>query len=304
MTDRMSIGFIGLGQMGGSMAERLIRDDTDLHVYDVSPMACERFAAMGAVVHGSPRQVADAAPIVLACLPKREVSAEVACGRDGVIHGSAIRVYVEMSTIGKTFIEGLEEKLAEAGIAMADAPISGGPPAAREGRLAMMLSGPADVMDQVSPLLARIGRHVHVLGDRVGQAQIMKIVNNMVMAANMLVASEGLVVGAKAGLDAGVMMDVLRAGTGHSAAASDILARSALPGTFDFGAHLTIVEKDMRLAVEEAEALGVPVDIMVAASRIWTEAVNSGRGGEDFTAIIKSVEIPAGAVVRLADAPR
>lgn len=69
MTDRMSIGFIGLGQMGGSMAERLIRDDTDLHVYDVSPMACERFAAMGAVVHGSPRQVADAAPSYLPVFP-------------------------------------------------------------------------------------------------------------------------------------------------------------------------------------------------------------------------------------------
>jgi 3-hydroxyisobutyrate dehydrogenase-like beta-hydroxyacid dehydrogenase len=107
MTDKMRIGFIGLGQMGGSMAERLIRDDIELHVYDVSPSACERFAALGTVVHSSSKQVADAAPIVFACLPKREVSLEVACGPDGVIHGGAIRVYVEMSTVGKTFIEEL-----------------------------------------------------------------------------------------------------------------------------------------------------------------------------------------------------
>ncbi|MFT3972092.1 MAG: NAD(P)-dependent oxidoreductase [Amaricoccus sp.] len=302
MTDR--IGFIGLGQMGGSMAERLIRDDTELHVYDVSPEARDRFVALGAIAHGSPKEVADAAPIVLACLPKPEISAEVAHGADGVIHGGAIRVYAEMSTIGKTVIEELAEKLAGAGIVMADAPISGGPPAAREGRLAMMLSAPQDAVDQVSPLLARIGRQVYVVGDRVGQAQIMKIVNNMVMAANMVVASEGLVIGAKAGLDAGAMMEVLRAGTGHSAAASDILARAALPGTFDFGAHLSIVEKDMRLAVKEAEALGVPIPTIGRAGQVWTDAVKDGRGSEDFSAIIKSVEIPAGAVVRLAGAPR
>lgn len=304
MGGKMAIGFIGLGQMGGSMAERLIRDDTVLHVYDVSPAARDRFAALGAVVHGSPKAVADAAEIVFACLPGRAISTAVACGPDGVVHGRAIRIYAEMSTIGKAFIEDLAGQLASAGIAMLDAPISGGPPAAREGRLAMMVSGPPEAVERVSSLLARIGRQVHVMGDRAGQAQVMKIVNNMVMAANMVVASEGLVVGAKAGLDAGAMMEVLRAGTGNSAAASDILARAALPGTFDFGAHLSIVEKDMHLALEEAEALGVPVAAIGAAGKVWMEAVEAGRGGEDFTAIIKSVEIPAGVAVRLAGAAR
>lgn len=299
MRGRTSIGFIGLGQMGGAMAERLLGDDVDLHVCDASPAALERFAALGAVAHSSPRDVADSASIVFACLPSQMASETVAFGPDGVVHGRAVRVYAEMSTIGKVCIEKIAARLDAADIVTVDAPVSGGPPAAREGRLAMMASGLEDALAHVKPWLERIGRQVYVLGDRPGQAQIMKIVNNMVMAANLVVASEGLVMGAKAGLDAGVMMDVLRAGTGHSAAAGDILARAALPGTFDFGAHLSIVEKDVHLALDEAEALGVPVRAIQAAGQLWVEAVRDGRGDDDFSAIIKMVEEPAGALVRL-----
>ncbi len=300
MTSKTSLGFIGLGQMGGSMAERLIAGDIDLHVCDPSPAAAERLTSRGATAHATPKDLADAVPIVFACLPNRAVSEAVALGADGVIHGSAIRVYAEMSTIGKSCIEAIAARLSAKGIATVDAPISGGPPAAREGRLAMMASGPDEAVALAKPWLARIGRAVYVLGDKPGQAQIMKVVNNIVMATNLVVASEGLVMGAKAGLDAQAMIEVLRAGTGHSAAASDILARSALPGTFDFGAHLSIVEKDVHLGLDEAAALGVPVEVMQAAAAIWDRAAKEGRGKEDFSAIIKLIEERGGAEVRLA----
>ena len=296
-----SIGFIGLGQMGGAMAERLIGDDVALHVCDPSPAVLERFAARGAIPHRTPKDVADAAEIVFACLPSRAISEAVAAGADGVVHGGAIRVYVEMSTIGKSCIESIAAALAARGIETVDAPVSGGPPAAREGRLAMMASGPEGAVARARPWLARIGKRVYVLGDRPGQAQIMKVVNNIIMATNLVVASEGLVMGAKAGLDAAAMMEVLSAGTGHSAAAADILARSALPGTFDFGARLAIVEKDVHLGLDEAAALGVPVSVMQAAAAIWDEATRQGRGDEDFSAIIKLVEERGGAAVRLSN---
>lgn len=297
MTKKTRLGYIGLGQMGSAMAERLFGEDTELHVFDTSPDAMAAFTSRGAVAHGSPKEVADDAEIVFACLPNQSVSETVALGADGIVHGNAVRVYAEMSTIGKTCMEQIADGLAEARIATVDAPITGGPPAAREGRLAMLAAGPKDALERVVPWLDRIGRQTYVLGNTPGQAQIMKLVNNALMATNMVVASEGLVMGAKAGLDPDSMMGVLTAGTGQSAAAT-ILAKSALTGGFDFGAHLSIVEKDAKLGLSEAAEHDVPVEAMKAAAKLWTRAAQEGRGSDDFTVIIQLIEEAAGAKVR------
>jgi 3-hydroxyisobutyrate dehydrogenase len=242
--------------------------------------------------------VADAASIVFACLPSRKVSEDAAFGENGVAGGSAIKIYVEMSTIGRTCIQSIAEALARKSIHTVDAPISGGPPRARQGTLAMMVAGGKDDVVAVAPWLRLIGKDLYVLGDTPGQAQVMKLVNNLVMAANMVVASEGLVMGAKAGLDAAQMMEVLNAGTGRSTASADILARAALTGTFDFGARLAIVDKDVALGLDEAEALGVPVAAIAQAGKAWRDAATGGRSEEDFTSIIKLIEERGGAVVR------
>ena len=293
------LGFLGLGQMGSPMALRLIGPDVALHVFDPSPAAKAKLVEAGAISHDSPRSVADAASIVMACLPNRKISEDAAFGPNGVIHGKAIRIYAEMSTIGTTTVQAIFDQLAARGIRAVDAPISGGPPGARAGTLAMMASGAADAVAQLSPWLGRIGRKVYVLGDRPGQAQVMKLVNNLVMAANMVVASEGLVMGAKAGLDPDLMAEVLKSGTGQSASA-DMLTRSALTGAFDFGAHLSIVDKDVQLGIAEAHNLAVPVPAIEQAGGLWQAASDAGRASEDFTAIIKIVEQRGGAVVRSA----
>lgn len=144
-----NIGFLGLGKMGASMAERLMGDSIRLHIYDPSEAALAPFAKRGAIVHDSSRAVADAASIVFACLPNREVSLAVGLGPDGVVHGSAMRLYVEMSTIGQDLIEQIGAGLAKRGIDIVDAPISGGPPAARAGTLAMLVSGKPSAVAQV-----------------------------------------------------------------------------------------------------------------------------------------------------------
>jgi 3-hydroxyisobutyrate dehydrogenase-like beta-hydroxyacid dehydrogenase len=298
MGENANLGFLGLGQMGGAMAERLLGKGARLHVFDVSPAAMRSFTDRGAVAHSSPRSVADAASIVFACLPSRKVSEDVAFGADGVASGSAVKIYVEMSTIGRTCIQAIASALDRKGIHTVDAPISGGPPGARQGTLAMMVAGsPADVA-AVTPWLRLIGKDVYVLGSTPGQAQVMKLVNNLVMAANMVVASEGLVMGAKAGLDPSQMMEVLNAGTGRSAASADILARSALTGSFDFGARLAIVDKDVALGLSEAEALDVPTAVIAQAGKVWRHAATDGRGEDDFSSIIKVIEERGGAVVR------
>lgn len=297
MTSVMDIGFLGLGNMGAPMAERLLGQACRLHVYDPSAQALAPFVDGGAIAHASPRAVADAASIVFACLPNRDVSLAVGLGPDGVVHGSAVRLYVEMSTIGQDMIERIGEGLAQRGIDIVDAPVSGGPSAARAGTLAMLVSGMPSAVAQVSPLLERIGKEVFPMGDRPGMAQIMKIVNNVVMAANLVVCAEGLAMGAKAGLDADTMMRLIDSGSGQSFACSKIMSR-AVSGKFDFGAALAVIEKDMALGLAEARLMDVAMPAIERARDVWHAAYEAGRGGEDFTSILRHVEERNGTRVR------
>ncbi|MDN8009621.1 NAD(P)-dependent oxidoreductase [Burkholderia multivorans] len=291
------IGFLGLGQMGGPMAERLLGQSFRLHVYDPSPAALEPFIEGGAVIHDSPREVADAASIVFACLPNRDVSLAVGLGPDGVVHGKAIRVYAEMSTIGQDMIERIGAGLAEKGIDIVDAPISGGAPAARAGTLAMLAAGAPAAVESVMPLLSLIGKAVFVMGERAGMAQIMKIVNNIIMATNLVVCSEGLAMGAKAGLDPDMMMRLLDAGTAQSFAGSKMLSR-AVSGRFDYGAALAIIEKDMSLGFDEARLLNIATPTIDRARDVWHAAYEAGRGAQDFTSILTFVAEQGGTRVR------
>ena len=154
-----------------------------------------------------------------------------------------------------------------------------------------------DIVAAATPWLTLIAKKVCRLGEQPGQAQAMKLVNNIMLAANMAVASEALTIGAKAGLDADAMIEVIRSSTGNSAAA-DILARFAICGAFDFGAHMSIVAKDVELAIDEAKALDVPVPVLNEARSLWRGAIEQGRGGDDFTSILKIVEARGGVTVR------
>jgi 3-hydroxyisobutyrate dehydrogenase len=202
-----------------------------------------------------------------------------------------------MSTIGRDTIGEIDAGLSARGIETLDAPVTGGPPVARAGRLAMLVAGRSAAVEPAKPLLALMGSHVFVLGDRPGMGQLMKVVNNIVMATNVVTACEGLAMGAKAGLDAGVMLEVLGAGSGQSFAACEIVKRG-VAGSFDFGAALSILDKDMALGVREAHALGAVVPMIERASEQWHAAYEAGLGGLDFTAILQFVEQRSGTTVR------
>ncbi|MEA2936233.1 MAG: hypothetical protein QOD74_2879 [Variibacter sp.] len=282
---KTKLGFIGLGQMGAPMAERLIGADVELHVFDISADAMAPFVKAGAIAHRSPKSVADAATIILASLPNRNVSEKVAFGEGGVAEGKAVKIYADMSTIGADCVTRIADELAKRSIVTLDAPISGGPPAAKKGSLAMMVSGEPAAVAQLLPWLARIGLKVYDLGDRPGQAQTMKLINNLLMATNLVAASEGLIMGAKAGLKAAQIVEVVDAGTGQSRSLGSILADAALSGTFDFGAHLSIVAKDTSLGTTEAGKLGVSMPVIEMANQRWQAALAAGMGHDDFTKI-------------------
>jgi 3-hydroxyisobutyrate dehydrogenase-like beta-hydroxyacid dehydrogenase len=294
----MDLGFVGLGRMGGAIAERLLTTDHRLHVFDTASPAMLRFTQRGAVAHASPRAVADAAPIVFACLPTREVSEAVGFGNDGVLGGARLRTYVEMSTIGRECLLRIADRLGAAGVAVVDSPVSGGPEGARAGTLSVMAAGSPNALEVVRPLLRLIGGRVFEVGDRPGLAQAMKLVNNLINAANMAAAFEALVLGAKAGLDPDTMVAVINASTGRNSATLDKVPKAVLTGSFDYGARLSTMHKDVTLGLEEARALAVPMFVNEAVEQLWRFGVTQGKGEEDFTALIKLIEGWAGAEVR------
>lgn len=297
MKKPFNVGFLGLGQMGGAMAERLLGKEFRLHVHDPMRPAMEPFVAAGAVAHDSPKSVADAATIVFACLPNPETSLSVASGDQGVIYGSAVKVYVEMSTIGKATIEQIASSLKSQTIHTIDAPVTGGPPVARAGKLTIMVAGDTVLLETVQPLLMMIGEKIYKIGEEPGMAQVMKVVNNLILAANMIVACEGLSMGAKAGLDADMMLQVLKAGSGQSFGGCEILRRG-VDGTFDFGAALSTCEKDVALGLRVAEALTIEMPVIKQAGQVWHSAFEAGWGDQDFTTILKLIEQKNGTLVR------
>jgi len=280
------VGFIGLGNMGRPMAERLLAPGIRLHVHDPDPRALACLVDQGAVGHGSPAAVADHAACVFACLPSAAVSERAALGAEGVSAGQVVRVYAEMSTIGRQAVLHIADGLRPRGIGMVDAPVSGGPAGARAGTLAIMVAGAAEARAALMPFLQRIGNRVFAMGDEVGGGQTMKLVNNLVLANTMAGTFEALVMGAKAGLDAAMMNEVLNASTGCSRVTTDIIPRNVLPGRFDFGAATSIVAKDVALGVAEAQALGVPMWTLEQAARLWQFAGALGHGSSDITTLL------------------
>jgi 3-hydroxyisobutyrate dehydrogenase-like beta-hydroxyacid dehydrogenase len=175
--------------------------------------------------------------------------------------------------------------------------VSGGVSGAVKGTLAVMVSCAQPTFAQVDPLLKTFGRTFYV-GDKPGLAQIAKLANNLLAAAALVVSSEAMAMGVKAGIDAKVLIDIINAGSGRNSATQDKFPRSILPGTFDFGFATGLSYKDVRLCVDEAEALGVPM-IVGAAVREMLAVTNAKYGADsDFTSIARVLEEWAGVEIR------
>ncbi len=281
--------------MGSAIAERLQEAGAVLHLFDPNEAALAPFAARGARIHASPKAVANAARIVFACLPSgaicESVAREVAAGDD-------VRIYVEMSTIGGPAQAKVQAIVEARGITLVDCPISGGPKGARAGTLTVIVAGAPAARNELRPWLHRIGKNVFEVGDRPGQAQLMKLVNNLINAANMATAFEALVLGAKGGLDPDQMVNVLNVSTGQNSATLTKVPKAVLTGTFDYGSSLTIMLKDVMLGLQEADALGVPMWVHGTVGQLWRFAEQQGLGAADFTSLIKVMEGWAGVQVR------
>jgi 3-hydroxyisobutyrate dehydrogenase-like beta-hydroxyacid dehydrogenase len=288
----MDIGFIGLGHMGFPMARRLLDAGHDIVAFDTRGEAVDRLVALGARPAASPNEVADAAETILASLPSPQVALDVAT----CIDGDRVRRYVDLSTIGSSTAVRIHDLLAARDIVAMDSPVSGGVGGAEAGTLALMVSGPRSEFETLRPVLETLGRPMHV-GEKPGSAQTMKLMNNILAATVLVATSEVVVMGAKSGLDPGVMIDVLNAGSGATSASRDKFPRAILPRTFDYGFATGLMVKDVRLYLEEANELGVPVEVAEAVARLWENTLTVEGADSDFTSAIKPIERAAGVTV-------
>ena len=289
-----TVGFIGLGQMGSRMAARLVGGDQELNVFDLDEHAVNRLITLGAVSQASPRAIGDTCGIVLCSLPRPEVVEQVLLAEGGLSDGHAVKTIVDLSTTGSKVTERVGAALAAKGIALVDAPVSGGVAAAEAGSLTFMIAGDPDARSQVAPVLASLGTHLFVIGDNPGLGQKMKLINNMLCAANAVTAFEALVAGVKCGLDAETMLDVINVSSGRSFISTDKVPQCVLPRTFPPRFATELLLKDMKLGVDEALAADAPLWMMTSALQFMSEAINEMDPADDYAGLIRYFERRAG----------
>jgi 3-hydroxyisobutyrate dehydrogenase-like beta-hydroxyacid dehydrogenase len=284
--------------MGSHMVRRLVSAGHEVVVYDADPRALQRATESGANAAHSPADVASQAEIVMASLPTPDIVKSVALSaKDGLVAGSKVKIFIDLSTTGPRVAGEVALGLEEKGIVAVDAPISGGPAGADKGTLAVMVSGPRRLSDDLMPILSVIGK-VFWVGEAAGLGQIMKLCNNLLSATAITITSEALVLGTKAGLDPAVMLDVINAGSGRNTATADKFPRCVLPRKFDFGFATDLLYKDVRLCLEEGERLGVPMIVGNAVRQlVGITKVLKGEGS-DITEIVQPVEQWAGVEVK------
>jgi len=295
-----SFGFIGIGRMGAHMARRLLNAGHSLTVFDRSEKAVEELVRNGAEPAGSAAEVCSRTQTVFLSLPTPDIVQSVCLGEAGVIAGTTVEHVVDCSTTGPQVARIVAAELAKGDIVYLDAPVSGGIKGAREGTLAVMVSGKRGVYEQVESALAQFGKLFYV-GDGAGQGQVMKLANNLLAAAAIVLSSEAIVMGVKAGLDPQQMCDIINAGSGRNSATQDKFPRSVIPRTFDFGFATGLSYKDVRLCLLEADNLGVPM--VAGAAILQMLAVTKARfgGDSDFTSIARVVEEWAGVEIKSRD---
>lgn len=294
----MKIGLIGLGNIGVHFGTRLLAAGHELLVHDRNDAMQQRLVAKGATGVGSAREMADRTDTVLLCLPMPKIVADVAAE---VAQGSAVRIVLDLSTTGPSVTREVEGLLKARGIALVGAPVSGGTVAAEKGTLAVMPAGPEATYKTVEPLLRVLGKNIFYLGADPTLGQTMKIINNTLYATSMVASCEALVYGVKAGLDSRTMLDVINVSSGRSFATLERIPQCVLDRSFPVRFTTELLHKDIKMCIDEAEKLGVPMLVSPAARQFLAFAITQGDAQQDNVFPIRHFEEWAG--VQFGSAP-
>ena len=291
------LGFIGVGKIGLPIAKRLLDAGYRLRVFDVDKTALSRAVDLGMHVESSPAAVATVVHTVLVSLPTPDVVKEVVSGPNGVAHGRTVKIFIDLSTTGPRAAIEAATALRVSGAVWVDAPVSGGVAGAVAGTLAVMVSCPNECFEQVRRILRNIGNVFHV-GKSPGMGQVMKLANNILSATALAATSEVFIMGVKAGLDPNLMVEVLNAGSGRNNATEVKFPQGIIPRKFDLGFTSGLMYKDVKLGVEEGEALGVPMVVGTAVKEAWRSVVDQIGGDKDSTTFIQLLESATGVIVK------
>ena len=297
MSAKKKLGFIGLGMMGGPMAANLLKAGYDLLVLDTDKAALERVVAAGAKAAKSAKEIADTVETVYVSLPTPPVVRAVATGKNGLIEGKKINTFVDLSTTGAVMAKAVVGALTKKGINCLDAPVSGGRGGAEKGTLAIMVSGPKETYETEMPTLEVIGRKIFYIGATPGSAQTVKVGNNYLSAVSSLCAAEALVMGAKAGLDPEVMVNVFNVSSGRNNSTETKFPEFVLTRNFK-SMRTELLVKDLTLCTEEGESLGVPMWLANTVRQFLLFAVANGHAKEPTIGLIRLMEQWAGVEAR------
>jgi 3-hydroxyisobutyrate dehydrogenase-like beta-hydroxyacid dehydrogenase len=293
----MQLGFVGTGTMGGAMAGCLIDAGHELTIYDIRLEATAGLSARGARVADSPAAAADQREVVFTSLPgPAEVELAVLQPSTGILAGLVPgSAYVDTTTNAPTVARRVAEACRARGINMLDAPVSGRPPG-----MTMMVGGDASAFAKYRPLFAAMANNIFHVGDA-GAGCIAKLVTQYLGYTNFIAALEGLLIGAKAGIDPGVLARIVPVSAGASRT-FDNIPRSVLSGAFTAGGTLNIVAKDLQLACNLAREVAAPAHLGLLAHDVLSRAQAQGWGQQGFPIAAKILEAMAGCELRAASA--
>jgi 3-hydroxyisobutyrate dehydrogenase-like beta-hydroxyacid dehydrogenase len=292
----MKIGFIGLGTMGLPMAKNLLKNGYELTAFNRTKEKMVLLKEEGAILAGSPKEVALKSDIVFTMLTADAAVEEVILGENGIVYGAHPGlIVIDSSTISPSTSKKLAKKLSEHEVDMLDAPVTGSEPQAIEGILTFMVGGNKKIFEKCMPLFLATGQGAYYMGEN-GKGSYTKLANNIMSAINLISFTEAVTMATKAGIDPEIFVKVVNGGGARSGQvdnkAPKILNR-------DFTPHFMtkLIHKDLGLATDVAKELEVSVPVLAIVKEIFQMAKSKGYGSEDMSAVIKCYEEWAGVTV-------
>ena len=299
-----SVGFIGLGVMGEPMAGHLAAAGHRLALFDAREGVAQRIAAAleGASAPATPAEVARSSDVVITMVPNGEVVHALVTGTDGLLGGlRSGALLIDTSSSEPWLTRESGRRLAEQGVAMVDAPVSGAQWGAQAAELVFMVGGEKPDVERARPLLQVMGRAVFHLGP-LGAGHSMKCLNNLVTAVNLLALSEVLVIGRRHGLDPTAMIDVLNESTGMSWIAQTHIKQRVISRTFDDPFKLALMLKDIGIATELAESAALPAPLSTLAQQLWRAAARESAPASSISEVVRWFERFTGTEIAAASA--
>ena len=297
MANKERVGVVGLGIMGKPMAANLMKAGFSVTVHNRTISKADELRSEGAAVASSPKEVAENSDVTITMVSDSPDVEEVILGPNGIAHGvSSGAVVIDMSTISPQVTQTIAAELSSKGAHMLDAPVSGGSWGAIQGTLSIMVGGEKETFDRCMPVFEAMGKNIIYTGDT-GMGQVTKLVNQIIVAGTLAAVCEGLLFGAKAGIDLTPVFQAVTGGAANSWQLENLGSR-ILKRDFDPGFMIKLMHKDLRLITEAAREMELPLPLTSLAHQFYHVLQHDGLGEEGTQAYVKALEKLAGIEVK------